>query len=401
MRILQLSPQFPFPPDEGGKIGIANIYKNLNDLGAEVTFFSYEDLDNKIAAELISEAEKYGKVIIFTKCTKNTKFRIIKSFLTNTSVYLQKHISKEVKSFFHDYLSNNDFDIIHVDHTGMMPLGLYIQSIIKKPLGLRLHNVEYMIWKRYGERLGFLNPLKLYIRQQSRILFKAEKELIEKADICFSVSVTDKKRAQEMNPKARIITANAGVSESDWQPETDIARNKFEMIHATVYSWIHNIDAIKWFIINVMPLVKKQKPEAILTLLGRNAPDWLRNYTDIGVNPVGYVDRVQPYLNKANIYIAPLFVGSGIRIKILEAMAMELPVIATPVSAEGIYAKEEDGLFIVDNEIDFAHKIIELTDNYELTRDLGKRARKFVLQNFTWEKSVKIMFDEYQNLSNK
>jgi polysaccharide biosynthesis protein PslH len=398
MRILQLSPQFPFPPDEGGKIGIANIYKNFNSLGADVTFFSYEDPDNKIAAELIGEAEEYGKVIIFTKCTKNTKRRIIKSFLTNTSVYLQKHISNEVVSFFQDYLAKNEFDIIHVDHTGMMPLGIYIQSIIQKPLGLRLHNVEYIIWKRYGERLGSLNPLRLFISQQSRILRKAEKELIEKADVCFSVSVTDKKRAEELNPKARIINANAGVSESNWQPEKDIARNEFEMIHATVYSWIHNIDAIKWFIEKVLPIVKNQLPEATLTLLGRNAPDWLRNYTDIGVNPVGYVDSVQPYMNKANIYIAPLFVGSGIRIKILEAMAMELPVIATPVSAEGIYAKEEDGLFIVDNEKDFAHKIIELTENYELTRNLGKRARKFVLQNFTWEQSVKIMFDEYQKI---
>jgi glycosyltransferase involved in cell wall biosynthesis len=401
MRILQLSPQFPFPPDEGGKIGIANIYKNFSKSGAEVTFFSFEDPKKKISAEHIQMAEEFGRVVLFTKCTTNTKLRIIKSFLTHTSIYLKKHINNDVKEFFNDFLNKNEFDIIHVDHTGMMPLGLYIQSIIKKPLGLRLHNVEYMIWKRYGERLGSFNPLRLYINQQAVILRKAEKELIEKADICFAVSVTDEQRAKDLNHKAKIITANAGVSEADWHPDKEVIRNQYEMIHATVYSWIHNSDAIKWFIEKVLPLVKNQQPEATLTLLGRNAPYWLRNYTDIGVNPVGYVDRVQPYLNRANIYIAPLFVGSGIRIKILEAMAMELPVIATRVSAEGIYAREEDGLFIVENEIDFSNKIIELSRNFEKARELGRKAREFVLQNFTWEQSVKIMFDEYKKLTNK
>lgn len=401
MRILQLSPQFPFPPDEGGKIGIANIYMNFSSLGAEITFFSYEEPSSPVPEQHKNTAGQYGKLLIYPHCTKNTKSRIIKSFLTDSSIYLNKHISSNVKSFFREFLCNNDFDIIHADHTGMMPLALYLQSLTGIPLGLRLHNVEFMIWKRYAERLGTFNPLKIYINRQAKILKQAEKELIGKADICFPVSITDEKRAKELNPAARIITANAGVSEKDWQPDDAVRRNQFELIHATVYSWIHNIDAIKWFIENVMPEVKKRLPESVLTLLGRNVPDWLKNYISLGINPVGYVDRVQPYLNKANIYIAPLFVGSGIRIKILEAMAMELPVIATPVSAEGIYAGESEGLFIVKDKKEYASRIIELSENYVLARELGKKAREFVLNNFTWEKSVGIMYEEYRKLLSK
>ena len=394
MRILQLSPQFPYPTDEGGKIGIANIYMNFSRLGADVTFFTFEEPGSPIRQEHKAEAEKYGKLVLFPHSTRNTKARIIKSFLTDTSIYLKKHNNRSIEEFFDKFIKENKFDIIHADHTGMMPLALYVQSITGLPLGLRLHNVEYMIWKRYGEKLNLFNPLKLYINRQASILRLAEKNLISRADICFSVSVTDMERAEKLNPKAKVITAIAGVSEGDWQPDPEMVRNPYELIHATVYNWIHNIDAIKWFIDNVMPEVNRLLPESRLKLLGRNAPAWLGDYRNIGVDPVGYVDSVHPYLNRANIYIAPLFVGSGIRIKILEAMAMELPVIATPVSAEGIYATEKDGLFIVDNAKEFADKIIFLAENYEYARTLGKKAREFVLNNFTWEKSVSIMYDE-------
>ncbi len=399
MKILQLSPQFPFPADMGGKISIANNYIFLSRHGADVTLFSYVEPGEKIEQKHIREAEQYGKVINFEACTRNTKARIIRSFFTFSSIYLTKHINGKVKLFFDEYLKEHEFDVIHADHTAMMPLALYVASIIKKPIGLRLHNVEYMIWQRYGEGLAFYNPLKLYIKQQASILKKAERKLYTEADTCFTISSVDYKRACELSPTAHVVNAAGGVNDRDWQPDPSVERNPLELIHATIYSWIHNINALKWFLDKVLPLVHREVPGISLTLIGRDAPEWLDDYKVLGVNRVGYVDKVQPYLNRASIYIAPLFVGSGIRIKILEAMAMELPVVATPVSAEGIHATEEEGLFLVDNERDFARKLAELTSDPERVRELGRKARKFIVENFSWEKNVRIMYDEYAKLS--
>ncbi len=398
MRILQLAPRFPFPPDDGGKIGIANITKEFSRQGADVTFFCYQDngWDNEEPA--LEEARRYCKPLIFGHSTKNTLWRIAKTYVTHKSIYLTKHISPAVKDYMKNLVTENDFDVIHIDHSAMAPLGLYVKSLINKPVGLRMHNIEYMIWKRYAERLRRWGPARFYINKQANLLKKAEEGFFSKMDVCFAITEADKKHALEMAPDANIVLASAGVNPDEWQPDPGIERNPFELTHATVYKWRHNIDALKWFLDNVLPELQKDIPGIKLTLIGKEAPEWLGSYASLGADPVGYVDRVQPYHNRANIYIAPLFVGGGIRIKILEAMAMELPVVATSVAAEGIDAGPDEGLFIADTPGEFLKIITELANDFTTARNAGKKAREFILNNFSWEKNVAMMMDSYRKL---
>jgi glycosyltransferase involved in cell wall biosynthesis len=133
-----------------------------------------------------------------------------------------------------------------------------------------------------------------------------------------------------------------------------------------------------------------------LILLGKNPPDDFSSYSHIGVNVKGYVESIIPFLSSASIYIAPLFVGGGIRIKILEAMAMELPVIASPISAEGINASINDGLIIANSKEEFVKNILNLINNPTYSRELGKKAREFVMNNYTWDKSIGIIYQKYK-----
>src|SRR5690606_1383589 len=105
------------------------------------------------------------------------------------------------------------------------------------------------------------------------------------------------------------------------------------------------------------------------------------NYKDLGVEKLGFVEDIKPYLEKAQVYIAPLFVGSGIRIKILEAMAMKLPVVATDISAEGIRANNDYGLYIANNEREFIDAIKKLFDDPEERANAGNKARQFIENN--------------------
>lgn len=399
IKILQLAPRFCFPDDDGGKIGIANIFKEFFEQGADVTFFSFSK--EKIPHSAIEQAEKYGEVIIYNHSTENTALRIIASFLKRKSIYISKHSGKQVKRAIHEILKRTEFDIIHVDHSCMAPLGIYARSIRKIPLGLRLHNIEWLIWKRYADNLPYWRPKRVYVKQQAEELKNAEKKLYPKMDVCFTVTGKDKERAAALAPDANVVVASAGVDTAEWMPDDSIARNRYEMILATNYHWIHNVDAVRWFIHNVLPIVRKKIPEAALTLIGKNAPGWMNDYKDKGVNLMGYVSKVQPYHNRANVYIAPLFVGSGIRIKILEAMAMGLPVVATPVSAEGIAATSGDGLYIAAEAEEFARNIMDLLSNYDNARSAGKAARQFVLKEYSWKKNVGIMLDEYNKLLDK
>ena len=398
MKILQLAPRVPFPEDDGGKISIANITKVLHELGEEVTLAFFDAEPEKLT--IPDYANTYAEIVPVRHNTQNTIPRILKSFLLQKSIYVEKHISPDVKRFFADFLRGKHFDIIHCDHTAMMPLGLFCREILGCPVSLRLHNLEYKIWQRYAESLPELSPAGIFTRNQAYLLKKYEARAIETADISIAITDIDRDAALKLTPHANIVTVSAGVNPNDFLPDQSVRRDGTEMIHATVYSWRHNISAVKWFIDNVFPILERKVPDFHLNLLGKNAPDWLENYNQ-RVKLLGYVPKVQPYLNKAGIYIAPLFVGSGIRIKILEAMAMELPTVASPVSAEGIKAEKSDGLFIANSAEEFSEYISELMNNSDFRIKSGRAARNYILENYDWNRNVTKIRDYYKELINK
>jgi polysaccharide biosynthesis protein PslH len=396
LNILQLVPRFPFPSDDGGKIGIANIYIQFSSLGANVTLFS---LGNEhINSDILSDAQKHGNVQLYSHNTKNTTLKILKSVLLNHSIYIKKHYSKKILKTLCRLCEKNKFDIIHADHTCMAPLAIKLRKKYQIPCGLRLHNIEWLIWKRYSDELPPYSPQRMYIKHQAKLLKQQEKNIISKININFAITEKDKKRALELAPDAKIIVASAGVNPYEWKPDYKIQRNTKELILASTFRWIHNINAIEWFIKKVLPIIEKEIPDIQFTIIGKDIPEKLKNNYTKTINFLGYVDKVQPYYNKASVNIAPLFVGSGIRIKILEAMAMELPVVASPIAAEGIYAKSKNGLFIAKGKEEFANQIINLITDPHKTRQLGKAARKFVLENYSWKKNVGMMLEEYKKL---
>ena len=397
IRILQLSPRFPFPMDDGGKIGIANITIELAKQGAEIDFFTF---DNYSPADVIDMVKPYAVPVIYPHSTENTPLRIIISFLLNYSLYLKKHNNFRIRKFLRDYLQNKKFDIIQAEHTCMAPLALYLKEIYQIPVGLKLHNIEWTIWHRYADVLPKLSPRRVYIQQQANLLKARETELISKADICFTVTDDDRLRALEMVPDANVVASYAGVNLDEWQPDDSIIRNPFELVIATTFHWVHNRDAVKWFIEKVLPLVKNKIPEIKFTIIGKEAPEWLNNYKELGISVEGYVPKVQPYFNRANVFISPLFVGGGVRIKILEALSMELPVVASPIAAEGINARCEEGLFVCRDAGSFAASIINLCNNFESSRKLGRAGRKYILENNTWEKSAGIFIKNYKKILN-
>lgn len=402
MKILQLAPRFPFPTDDGGKIGIANIYKEFSRGGADVTLVAYESAIPGAAA--MEEAYEFGRPIIIKHSTANTPARIFRAFAGFHSIYIRKHYNNAIKNELNKLLVRENFDIVHADHSCMAPLALFAARYMGVPAGLRLHNIEWLIWKRYAEKLSPYQISNLFVRQQASLLRKEEQKLYAKMDICFAITEEEKKSALELSPEANVVVASAGVNAEEWKPDMDIERNPYEMVLATIFHWRHNRDAVRWFIDKVLPLVRREVPEAFITLIGKEAPPWLSNYKSKGVNPIGYVDNVQPYYNRAGINVAPLFVGAGIRIKILEALAMELPVVATDLSAEGISEKFSknaigEGLYLANEAGSFADCIIDLMNNPEKARRAGRKAREFVVSEYSWEKNVGIILDQYKKLT--
>lgn len=396
MKILQLTPQFPFPPDDGGRIGIANIYYQFLEQGNEVEMVSMSRFP--INQDEIEKYKKEGNISIIEMDTKNTKYRVISYFLKNKSLYIEKQYSPTLCEKIESLVNMSTIDVIHADHSNMARVALELSKKHKTPVGLRLHNIEYLIWKRFYEGLSTFSPKRLFIGQQYWLLKKLETRFITNSDVSFAITKDDQRRALEIAPKANVVIASAGVDIELWKPDSSIDKEPFSLIIATTFNWFHNVNAVQWFLDNVQPILNSKYPDVSLRIIGKNPPDRFDDYKAIGVDKWGYVDDVKPYFNKSQVYIAPLFVGGGIRIKILEAMSMGLPVVATDISAEGIEATEEQGLIRANTIEEYVNQIERLFDNDKLRVQLGDNARRFIEEKHTWKSNVKIMIDEYSRL---
>lgn len=394
MKILQLSPRFPLPPDDGGKIVLANTFKYLSKLGNSVHLFCFEE--GEIKQELAEQINNMGVLHQYKYTPRNSVSLAAKALMSNKSVYIIKHYNNEIFDYLCKLHEKEKFDVIHCEHSAMATLGLMLKLKYGVPFSIRLHNIEYRIWELYAKELSYFNPLKYFIEHQYRALRLAEINLYQAADACFAITEDDRQLAKKISPKANVFSCGVGVDLEKFKYSKEVNREPNSLILATTYKWVHNVDGLIWFIENVLPIVKKQIPEIKLRLLGKEPPEKLRQYSHLGVEVVGYVDDVVPFFGKSSLYIAPLFVGAGVRIKIIEAMATGLPVVATKVSAAGITANESDGLFVSDDAKQTAATIIDLLSNPIKTQTLGERAHLFVKQNFSWESNVNIMHDVYE-----
>lgn len=396
MNILQLSPQCPYPKTDGGKIGIASILEHLssyNDVKITFAFFTEKPINDEQKNLLQQSSHRYVEI---PHSTKNTFTRIIHSVITNKCLYLEKHQSDLALSLLSEVMKEEEIQIIHVDHSAMMPIALELQAKYPCKIGYRLHNIEWLLWYRYAESIPEKEFKRRYLFNQAKLLKVSETFFIEKADILFPISFVDLQRANELfTNKAVVVSAGAMIDY--WQPSKKIEKYP-TIVLATTYDWIPNRDGLQWFLKEVFPLILEKIPTIQLQLIGRNAEKYVASTQNISV--LGYKEDVREYIQSASVSICPLFVGSGIRIKILESLAAGTVVVSTSVGAEGIDATEQDGLFVTDDAIQFARYCIELVENTQKALLLGKKAQNYTEQYWQWSAQIKKMYTAYTSLLN-
>jgi glycosyltransferase involved in cell wall biosynthesis len=401
MRILQLCPQFPFPPTDGGKIGMLSITKSLVENGAHVHVLC---LSKTIPSEKDTQGFKEytgAEIACIQHNTTNTIFSIFLSLFNATyPLYITKHRSAHFHHAIEDLLKKCTFDGIFCDHSCMIESALWAATKQKGiPVFARLHNIEYKIWERYAERLSKFNPIHWYIASQAKKLRLFEARHYDKVSLCYAITNHDAMIAKNMSPQASISTLTAGVHINELIPDNTIEKNPHRMIHASTFDWIHNREALYWFLKEVFPAIKSHISNAELVVLGKHIPEDILTMKNQDILAKGFVPSIVPEYSAASFFIAPLFVGSGIRIKILEAMSLGLPVIASSIAAEGILATQDQGLIICDNAEDFAKQSVFLLNNPHITIRLGLEARNYIVQNHSWDEIGKSILLDFQQLT--
>ena len=206
----------------------------------------------------------------------------------------------------------------------------------------------------------------------------------------------DKNRIERMNPNVKTGIVPAGVDTSYFYP-WKIEEEPGSLAFVGDLSWLPNVDGVLWFYNRVWPRIKKASLPVKFYVIGRRPPEKIRKLSkkDENIVVTGFVRDARPYVAKCSVYVVPLRIGGGMRLKILEAMAMERPVVATSVGAEGIMVTNRENIMLADGEADFAERVIELLKERNLRRRVAQGGKSLIEQKYRWESVIEALEKEY------
>jgi glycosyltransferase involved in cell wall biosynthesis len=262
------------------------------------------------------------------------------------------------------------------------------------PTVLFQHNVEALIWKRHAEVQT--DPLRrTYLREQWRRAVRYERAACRRYDQVIAVSREDARIMREEYGIETVADVPTGVDTDFFSPSGAAHRDPHGLVFTGSMDWRPNQDAVFFFAEQILPRVRKIVPDVTLTVVGRNpsADLLVLGQRDPAIRVTGRVDDVRPYMDAASGYVIPLRIGGGTRLKVYEAMAMEMPMVSTRIGAEGLPVDDGEHLLLADEPKTFADAVIRVLTEPTMAREMGLRAAELVRTDFGWE-SVARRFEE-------
>ncbi len=399
MNILLLCNKSPFPPSEGGPMAMNSVVTGLLEAGHTVKVMAFNS--EKYHVDIDSIPEDYRKktriefVDIDLKITAKEAF---KNLFSDESYHVKRFISEEFKERLIKVLKRERFDIVQLEMIYMTPYIDIIRKYSKATIVLRAHNVEHKIWERMAKKTFFFAK-RWYLNHLVRTLKKYEMGVLDKVDGIAAITLTDAAYFRRVTATP-VIDLPFGVDIDKFSPVFEVGDTP-TFYHIGSMNWMPNEEGIKWFLKNVWDEVSKRIPDAQLYLAGRNMPRWLRRTRKKNVFIVGEVPDAHEFVNQHNIAIVPLFSGSGMRIKIIESMALGKTVITTLVGAEGIQYSEFEDIIIADNEPKMVENICRLYKHPEEAEAIGLNARRLVEELYDNKKIINRLEIFYNELMSK
>lgn len=381
MKILQLCNKPPKPAIDGGCIAMNNITQGLLNEGHEVRILTIETqkhplLLDKLTEDYISKTKIEGVFI-------DTSLNLIDAFsalVTSDSYNISRFFSPDFDSKLTQILRREKFDIIHLESLFMTPYIATIRRNSKGKIVLRSHNLEYMIWERMAvtsKNFAKRNYLKLLAKQLKRY----EYSVLDSVDGIAAISTEDGKKYETSECKKPVVTIPFGINLNLYHPE--INEEEFpSLFHIGAMDWTPNVEGIEWFLKEIWPSVNEKFPDLKFYLAGRKMPEAFVHHRYKNVIAVGEVADSNLFMKSKSIMIVPLLTAGGIRVKIIEAMALGKSVISTTIGAHGIDGVNNQDFYIADTREEFLKSIESLISSREKHLQTGKNARKLVEEKY-------------------
>jgi glycosyltransferase involved in cell wall biosynthesis len=387
MNILILSPFLPFPEDNGSKIRVMNFIKALQ--GHNIYLVSFYERENEIVGRELKEI--CSEVYTFKK-PEISKLAVFLNHFSLRPLLSYRFYTKDADEFIKSIVEKHKINVILTEALLMAEYARNIKGIYRI---LDAHNIEFVrAFRRIEKTKNILKKVYYFL-----IYFRLknyELRVIQEFEGCFVCSQIDKNVIKKYLPyKEPIVIPNA-VDVQYFKPQNKESISKKIVFLGTLW-YEPNLDAVKFFIDEIFPLVKEKFKDIEFWVLGEGVPsDFKRHSEKKDIVFTGYVDDVRTYLNESLIFVAPLRMGSGTRFKILTAMAMGLPVVSTTVGCEGLEVRDRENICIADNPVDFANAIIKLIEDNDFRENIIKNGKEFVEKRYSRE----IVMDQIKRIFN-
>jgi len=242
---------------------------------------------------------------------------------------------------------------------------------------------------------------ELIFRSQYRRFVSYESRICHRFDMCLCVSEEDGRELKSICPEAAIEVVPNGVDTDYFRPKEDDEEEEC-LVFTGSMDWQPNEDAVVYFCDQILPLIQAELPGVKFLIVGSN-PGYrvMRLGKRQGVVVTGWVEDIRPYISNAGVFIVPLRIGGGTRLKILQALAMGKAVISTSIGCEGLNLQPNEHLLVADEPLQFAEGTVRLIRNRSLRRRLGENGKTFVQERYDWDVIVKELELVYRNLSRK
>ena len=384
-RILLLTQVLPYPPDSGPKVKTWNVLKYLAQ-HHEVTLVSFVRGDQSAEVKHLQAYCKAVHTVEMNRTKIADGLAMVRSFLTGQPWMMVRDDRAEMRNLVDRLCQEQPFEIAHADQHNMAQ---YAERATNARKVLDAHNALWLLYKRLSETMsdsGRSGVQKILLKRDWRLLKTYEGRICREFDGLLTVSAEDQAALEEAAGRklnAIVIPIAVDTDEAGYVQRHADADH---ILHIGTMYWPPNIDGIKWFVQEVYPLIRAQKPAVQFDVVGARPPQELTalNSQGLGINVTGYVEDPTPYLQQAGLMVVPLRAGGGMRVKILNALSQGLPIVTTTIGCEGIAVQHGKHVFIADSPQDFAQATLKLLEDRPLADELGRNGRALIQSTYDY-----------------
>ncbi len=399
MRILQLCNKPPYPPIDGGTKAMHNITQGLLDAGHQVKVLCISTKKHPLkVASIPDELRERTRIEgVFV----DTSLNVVDAFtdlVTADNYNISRFFSPDMDIRLIQLLSQEEFDIIHLESLFVTPYIPTLRRYSKARIVLRSHNLEHVIQERiaHGERNILKKPYRKFLARQ---LKNYEDKVLQQVDGVAAITAADAKQMGEHGCTTPIITIPFGLNPAEYEATRPSGEPIF--FHLGSMDWLPNEEGIRWLLRAVWPRVLQSHPKAKLHLAGNRMPKDMIRARLPGTTVVGRVPDANRYISQRHVMLVPLFSAGGMRVKIIEGMAMGKCIISTSIGAEGIDIEPGKNILIADTAAAFTEQIDKVLADPKLADTIGANARELIRKRHTNAEIIKDLVAFYASLLKK